>query len=87
MPVICRFSGVIVRLYFSEHGAPHFHAQHGGDHLVVDIRSLQVMHGELPLGVQRRVLAWAQQRQTELQEAWIRARNSEEVGSIEPPSR
>ena len=24
MPVICRFSGIVIRLYFSEHGTPHF---------------------------------------------------------------
>ena len=48
-PVICRFSGIVMRLYCSEHGTLHFHvhAQHGDDPLVVDMRSLQVMHGAL----------------------------------------
>lgn len=26
MPTICRFDGIVIRMYFAEHGNPHFHA-------------------------------------------------------------
>jgi hypothetical protein len=29
MPVIARFYGIVVRMYFREHGVPHFHAIYG----------------------------------------------------------
>ena len=25
-PTICRFDGIVIRMYFAEHGKPHFHA-------------------------------------------------------------
>ena len=30
MPKICEFYGVTIRMYFNEHGPPHFHAHYGG---------------------------------------------------------
>ena len=30
MPEICRFYGIVIRMYFREHGPPHFHAEYGG---------------------------------------------------------
>ena len=29
MPTICRFFGIVIRMYHREHGPPHFHARHG----------------------------------------------------------
>jgi hypothetical protein len=29
MPEISRFLGIIITMYFKEHGAPHFHARYG----------------------------------------------------------
>lgn len=30
MPVITRFYGIVIRMYFREHGVPHFHAVYAG---------------------------------------------------------
>jgi hypothetical protein len=29
MPVIARFYGILIKMYFREHGVPHFHAIYG----------------------------------------------------------
>ena len=29
MPEICRFYGIVIRMYFRDHQPPHFHAQYG----------------------------------------------------------
>jgi hypothetical protein len=35
MPEIARFYGIIVRMYFDDHFPPHFHAEYGGEELLV----------------------------------------------------
>ncbi len=30
MPEICRFFGIIIRMFFDEHDPPHFHAEYQG---------------------------------------------------------
>ena len=30
MPEICRFYGIVIRMYFRDHRPPHFHAEYGG---------------------------------------------------------
>jgi hypothetical protein len=29
MPIISRFFGIIIRMFFNEHAPPHFHAEYG----------------------------------------------------------
>lgn len=29
MPVVSRFYGIVIKMFFSEHGVPHFHAVYG----------------------------------------------------------
>jgi hypothetical protein len=29
MPIIARFYGILIKMYFKEHGVPHFHAIYG----------------------------------------------------------
>jgi hypothetical protein len=40
MPVIARFYGIAVKMYFNEHGVPHFHAVYGEFNGVFDIETL-----------------------------------------------
>lgn len=41
MPVLARFYGIVIRMYFlgSEHNPPHIHAIYGEDTAAFDIRS------------------------------------------------
>jgi hypothetical protein len=50
MPVIARFFGIVIKMYFSqsEHGVPHFHAIYGKYNAVFDIRTLEMLEGDLP---------------------------------------
>jgi len=57
MPVIARFFGIVIKMYFSqsEHGVPHFHALYGEYNGVFDIRTLDMFEGDLPVRAQRLV--------------------------------
>lgn len=72
MPVIARFYGVVIKMYFSqsEHGVPHFHAIYGEYNAVFNIETLEMLEGDLPLRAQRLVTEWGAQYQQELLRMW-----------------
>lgn len=72
MPVIARFYGIIVKMYFSqsEHGIPHFHAIYGEFNAVYGINTLEMIEGDLPIRSQHLVKEWATQHQQILLEMW-----------------
>ncbi len=74
MPEVCRFDGIRVYIYPGDHDPPHFHARRADFRVKVDISSIAVTKGWMPSGVERRLLAWAEDHQAELMEAWGRVR-------------
>ncbi|MEO0249353.1 MAG: DUF4160 domain-containing protein [candidate division WOR-3 bacterium] len=72
MPVVARFYGIVIKMYFSqsEHGIPHFHAIYGEYNAVFDIQTLEMLEGDLPVRAQRLVQEWGAQYQQELLRMW-----------------
>lgn len=50
MPVLSRFYGIIIRMYFlqSEHNPPHIHAIYNEDVAAIDFMTGEVLEGYLP---------------------------------------
>ena len=50
MPVLSRFYGIVIRMYFqqAEHNPPHIHAIYGDDVAAIEIRTGEVLEGHLP---------------------------------------
>lgn len=55
MPVVARFYGILIKMYFKEHGKAHFHALYGEFNAVFDIETLEVIEGDLPGRAERLV--------------------------------
>ena len=74
MPVIARFYGILIKMYFSqsEHGVPHFHAIYGEFKAVFAIESLEMLEGDLPVRALRLVTEWAELHKQELLDMWTR---------------
>ncbi len=70
MPIIARFYGILIKMYFKEHGLPHFHALYGEYNGVFNIESLEIIEGDLPKRAQRLVMEWAQLYKNELTSMW-----------------
>lgn len=70
MPVIARFYGILIKMYFREHGVAHFHAIYGEYNGVFEIGTLEMIEGDLPARAQRLVREWAEQYRDELQRMW-----------------
>jgi hypothetical protein len=66
VPTISRFYGIVIRMYFSDHAPPHFHAVYSGDEVVVAIETGEVIRGALPERALRLVREWAAMHADEL---------------------
>jgi hypothetical protein len=84
MPVICRFYGILIRMYIHDHGPPHFHAVYQGQIAVFDIDPPRLAHGSLPARARRLVLEWARLHREELLADWRRAVSDEPLVPIPP---
>jgi len=72
MPVIARFYGILIKMYFSqsEHGVPHFHAVYGEFNGIFAIETLEMIEGDLPSRSQKLVIEWGTLYQSELLHMW-----------------
>ena len=72
MPVIARFYGVVIKMYFrqSEHNPPHIHAIYGEYIGAIDIRTGDMIEGDLPKRALKMVQEWVSQHEQELMNMW-----------------
>ncbi len=57
-------------MYFKDHIPPHFHAEYNEFEVLIEIRSLQIYAGSLPVKQLKRVLSWAKDHQDALLDKW-----------------
>jgi hypothetical protein len=86
VPEISRFYGIVIRMYYSDHFPPHFHAYYGEYEALVNLHTLAVFSGRLPPRALGLVVEWASLHQDELSLSWDRARNKEPLPKIAPLS-
>ena len=72
MPVLSRFYGIILRMYFqqSEHNPPHVHAIYGEDMAAVNILTGEVLEGHLPPKALAMVREWVDLNRDDLLQMW-----------------
>jgi Domain of unknown function (DUF4160) len=83
MPEISRFLGIVIGMFYSEHGVPHFHAAYGEYEITVEIETGTV-HGNFPPRALRLVLDWAALHRQELLEDWRLARAGRPLKRVAP---
>ena len=82
MPVISYFFGIYIRMYFDDHGPPHFHAEYQGSEAFVSIGTGEVLEGRLPTRAARLVKEWSLAHREELMQNWLRGRAFEPMQRI-----
>ena len=72
MPVLSRFYGIIIRMYFlqKEHNPPHIHAIDGDDVAAITISDGKVIEGALPNKALEMVKEWVSLNKDELLTMW-----------------
>lgn len=84
MPEISRFFGIIIRIFFSDHDPPHFHAVYGEHEALIEIETLDLYRGNLPRRGLALVLEWAVLHRAELRRDWDLARSGRSPEPIAP---
>ena len=82
MPVLSRFYGIIIRMYFqqAEHNPPHIHALYGEDVAAIDIQTGEVLEGHLPPKALAMVREWSAIHRDDLLHMW----ETQEFKSLSP---
>ncbi|MBR6781154.1 MAG: DUF4160 domain-containing protein [Clostridia bacterium] len=72
MPVLSRFYGIVIRMYFlqNEHNPPHIHAIYNDDVAAIDIMTGKVLDGYLPAKAMSLVAEWMEMHKESLLEIW-----------------
>ncbi len=82
MPIIAKFYGIIIKMYFiqKEHNPPHFHAFYNEFVGVIDIDTGKMIEGNLPKKALELVDEWLIINKLELLQIW----NSQEFKKLPP---
>jgi len=84
MPVISTFSGIVVRMFYREHGVPQFHAEYQGQQASFTSDG-EVLAGNIRSRTALRLIGdWSVARRAELEANWKKARDSEPLERIAP---
>lgn len=84
MPVISRFLGIVIAMFWDDHIPPHFHAKYGEYEITVNILT-GVVVGVFPRRALCHVIEWYELHNDELlEEDWGLCRKSEMPKPIQP---
>jgi len=84
MPIVSRFFGIVIALYWSDHAPPHFHAKYAGQEAAIDIKTGEVLQGTLSKRAARLVEDWRQLHTKELMQDWNLAKHRKPLRVIAP---
>lgn len=83
MPELSRFLGIVIAMYYRDHGPAHFHAYYGEFEITVEIET-GVVNGNFPKRALSHVLDWRGLHKIELLEDWRLASQRQPLQKIEP---
>ena len=84
MPVISMFFGIVIRMFYREHGVPHFHAEYQGQQATFTLDG-EVLAGSIRSRTARRLIQeWTLAHHDELETNWSRAKTGEALERVAP---
>ncbi len=84
MPVISVFFGIVIRMFYREHGPAHFHAEHHGQQATFDFEGA-VLNGSIQSKTALRLIReWATAHRPELESNWEKIMNGRPLDRIAP---
>jgi hypothetical protein len=70
VPIITRFYGIIIKMYFNDHLPPHFHAIYNDFNGIFDLKNLELIEGDLPAKATKLIKEWAEMYKVDLLRMW-----------------
>ena len=83
MPELARFLGIVIGMFYREHGVPHIHAVYGEYEISVEVET-KTVHGDFPPRALKLVLEWTNLHTAELLEDWQLAKRGQPLNRIAP---
>jgi len=83
VPILSRFFGITIAMFYQDHQPPHFHARYGADEVLVEIDSGRV-EGHMPRRALQMVLEWRTLHMAALQANWQCCLRHEALQPIPP---
>ena len=83
MPVISRFFGIVIFMYWREHAPPHFHAKYQDQEVTVEVDAGQVAGRMVPKAVAL-IQEWRERYRAQLLENWALAEQRRPLKRIPP---
>jgi len=83
VPVISKFFGIVIYMYWKDHAPPHFHAKYGDEEIVVGIRSGNVS-GHMSNRATKMIQDWRKLHKKELLRDWELAEQKKALFAINP---
>lgn len=84
MPVVSMFFGIVIRMFYREHGVPHFHAEYQGQQATFTFDG-EVLAGAIDSRTALRLVKeWCLANRPELESNWAKARKGENLERIAP---
>ncbi len=84
MPYVSMFFGIIIRMFFSEHNPPHFHAEYQGTEGIFNFEG-EMLQGNIRSNIALNLIKeWAVLRKKELEENWKNISDKVSINKIEP---
>jgi hypothetical protein len=83
VPEISRFFGIVIGMFYDEHGPPHFHARYGEYKISIEIETGACV-GHIPTRTLILIQHWLRIHRAELIDNWNRARVGEALAPVAP---
>ncbi|MFH1967864.1 MAG: DUF4160 domain-containing protein [bacterium] len=84
MPIISKFFGIVVRMFYDEHNPPHIHVEYQNKKAVFDF-SGNILRGKIDSKTATKLTReWIDIHVSDLQEDWELAKSGKEIKPIIP---
>ncbi len=84
MPIISKFFGIVIRMFYDEHNPPHIHVEYQNNKAVFDFYG-NIIRGDLESRTATRLTReWIDIHLLDLQEDWNLAKQGKEIKKIDP---
>lgn len=84
MPIISKFFGIIIRLFYDEHNPPHLHAEYQRKKAVFDFQGNIIRGGLFSKTATCLIREWIDLHSAELEADWKLAKAGREIRKIAP---
>ena len=84
MPVISKFFGIVIRLFYDEHNPPHLHAEYQRKRAVFDFQGNIIRGGLTSKTAVKLIREWIDLHSAELENDWKLAKAGKQIKEIDP---